>query len=221
MNENNEEKKPFCEEVRSNVTSTFPVEVKYETSEPRPLTDEIIPRHQSLNNFRPFMRGFPFAGNTIAQALMIEDIQDDKLISVGIEQIDALLTPSPFEPDLYGFKMDRKDKTQKTYISKRDNDTVIILKKIHDNNTGMWSLMSRSIDGNRVYFPEFKIFLPNDLAARIVLISLGIMPRADLGDDGQGCIHDDDKDGICPNCEMLGYCMNEIKKGVEDGKENS
>jgi len=183
------------------------------------VNDEIKFRHASLNSFRPFFKGFPFSGNTIYQALMTEDIQDDAVISVGMEQIDTILRPSPFEPEHYGFKMDKKDKMMQTYISARSNGTMIILKKKSDKNTGYWSLMSRSTDGNKVFFPEFQVFIPNDLAARILLTSLGMIPRADLGEDGQGGVNDEDKDGICPQCENVGYCVMDAKKVVADKTE--
>lgn len=182
-------------------------------------TEEIKFRHEALNSFRPFVRGFPFKGNTIAQALTTEGVADDIIISVGMEQIDAMITPSPFEPDLYGFKMDKKDKLQSTYVSKRDNDTVIILKRVGEGNTGRWTLMSRSLDGNKVYFPEFPVFIPNDLAARFILIGLGVLPRVDLGEDGQGCENDIDKDGICPQCEGMGCCLKEMKATAQQEPE--
>lgn len=173
--------------------------------------------HTSQNNFLPYYKEYPFKANSIREALSTENIQDDVVISVGEEQIEALMTLKPFDPEDFGFKAHKiKEEFLEEFFLLSDNAECFI-KRGADFPKNYW-LISFKVKKTHTGFEPFDqkefhkmqpnachLFIPHDMAGRMILTGLGIIDRVDL-ENGKGCENDEDCDGVCPACEDSGTC---------------
>ena len=178
--------------------------------------------HDSQNNFRSYYRGYPFNGNAVDQAQASEETSDETVINAAHDQIEKILTMKPFDPEEFGFKF-HKDIWRGSHGEVDDAYHLVtskincMIRGIGNDHYGYWEMSmhleytERTGDdrtgGTQVNIP---LYIPNDLAGRIILTGLGIVPRRDLDSEGKGCSNDDNLDGICTLCESLGMCQNKL-----------
>lgn len=159
--------------------------------------------HTSMNNFRSYYNGYPFKSNVIDEIQAVGEASDETIIAGAHEQIEAILTMKPFDPEEFGFK-------EKGGIFEKDVEGTRfgLCPNILNNKYGYWQLNITEPDQGWISKGFTELYIPNDLAGRIILTALGIVKRRDLDEEGKGCPDDTDLDGICTMCENNGTCLN-------------
>lgn len=190
--------------------------------------------HPARNNFHAFLRGYPWEASIPGQAEAPETPEGWEVIAAaGEAQIDAMLQANPFDPENFGFRS--KGVSNEWQIN---GDTymyliagrglVCCIVRAQDLPAHYWrvAITVNNIHTGHQPFSEPQVFnaclfIPNDLVGRIVLTSLGVLPRKDLDQYGKGCETDYDMDGICPICEHHGRCTGrDYKAPVITGAED-
>jgi len=193
-------------------------------------------KHQSQNNFRPYFKEYPWKENIIDKALESEEVSDQTVINAAHEQIEALMTLKPFDPEDFGFKANKiLNEFLEEWVIITDN-VRCFLKRDQTLNKNYWKIVFKvkaTHIGEEVFDEEAwikmepnvaHVFIPHDLAGRMILTGLSVIARRDLDDEGKGCPDDDDFDGTCPFCENMGRCINNEKSiyqsKAEEGDED-
>jgi hypothetical protein len=171
--------------------------------------------HKSLNNFRSYYNGYPFGSNSIKEDLFVCD--DSILVDAAIEQIDSIMTLKPFDPEDFGFKPHKNSvEFLEEWVILNDNvDCFIKRDASMSKDYWLFAFKVRRTHLGEDPFEELitnvcHMFIPNDMAGRIILTGLGIIKRRDIDDDKVSCVNDKDFDGICSLCEDMGCCMEDI-----------
>lgn len=157
--------------------------------------------HTSLNNFRSYYNGYPFKSNVIDEIQAVGEAADDTIIAAAHEQIESILTMRPFDPEEFGFKINSGK-----YVKLVNAAFYKMWQTPNATEYGSWTMESKCSGYDHI--PEIDLYIPNDLAGRIILTALGIVKRRDLDEEGKGCPDDHDLDGMCVLCESNGACLN-------------
>lgn len=161
--------------------------------------------HTSMNNFRSYYNGYPFKSNVIDEIQAIGEAADDTIIVAAHDQIEAILTMKPFDPEEFGFEPEKNVSGDEQYV-KNNNGLNYMIWRNPGPHYGYWNIAVQQFTGQEDQL--LVLYIPNDMAGRIILTALGIVPRRDLDENGKGCPDDDNLDGTCVMCENNGTCLN-------------
>lgn len=156
--------------------------------------------HTSQNSFRSYYNGYPFKENIIDKASEVEETSDETIIAAGQEQIEAILTMKPFDPEEFGFKRSKNEAGDEQY-AKLTDIIHCLMRRDEKIEYGYWNIVLTNQDSKQDH-QVIPLYIPNDTAGRIILTGLGIVDRKDVQ-----CEDDADRDGVCLICENVGTCQ--------------